>query len=134
MLRVLVLFVSLTASACGTEFRPPSTEEPREATLAAIQNDIFATSCTFGSCHGDEAPAAELDLRAHDVCAALVGHSSPLWGVATSPPYMHDGRSPTLRDAILAHGGEAVTSRGAFQLLAPDDQQAVLDFMATLGR
>jgi len=29
-----------------------------------------------------------------------------LWGVADSAPYMHDGSAPTLRDAILKHGGD----------------------------
>ena len=29
----------------------------------------------------------------------------PLWGVADSAPYMHDGRANTLSDAIELHGG-----------------------------
>lgn len=60
--------------------------------------------------------------------------TTPLWGVATSAPYMHDGRAPTLRDAILAHGGEAATSRTAFTILSKDDQQKLIDFLSTLGR
>jgi len=35
----------------------------------------------------------------------------PLWGVADSAPYMHDGSSPTLEDAIENHGGDAKHSR-----------------------
>ena len=31
----------------------------------------------------------------------------PLWGVGTTSPYGHDGRSVTLNDVILRHGGEA---------------------------
>ena len=31
----------------------------------------------------------------------------PLWGVADSPPYLHDGRAYTLEDAIRLHDGEA---------------------------
>ena len=34
----------------------------------------------------------------------------PLWGVADSPPYLHDGRAATLIDAITLHGGEAETA------------------------
>ncbi|MGB7347706.1 MAG: di-heme oxidoredictase family protein, partial [Pirellulaceae bacterium] len=31
----------------------------------------------------------------------------PLWGVADSAPYLHDGRAKTLHEAVLWHGGEA---------------------------
>ena len=33
--------------------------------------------------------------------------TEPLWGVATTAPYGHDGRSINLREVILRHGGEA---------------------------
>lgn len=86
------------------------------------------------------------DFKRHDMGAGLSDSkpfkniaasqfiTPPLWGVATSPPYMHDGRAATLRDAILAHGGEAANSRTAFTILATDDQQKVIDFLSTLGR
>jgi CxxC motif-containing protein (DUF1111 family) len=31
----------------------------------------------------------------------------PLWGVGSTGPYGDDGRSITLNDVILRHGGEA---------------------------
>src|SRR5450755_3035720 len=34
-----------------------------------------------------------------------------LWGVGTTGPYGHDGRSSTLNDVILRHGGEAKAAR-----------------------
>jgi len=39
--------------------------------------------------------------------------TAPLWGVADSAPYFHDGGSATLRDAILRHrgSGSLVTKR-----------------------
>ena len=33
--------------------------------------------------------------------------TAPLWGVADSGPYLHDGRAPSLERAIELHGGEA---------------------------
>src|SRR5262249_10630713 len=39
----------------------------------------------------------------------------PLWGVADSPPYLHDGRAPTLLDAIEWHSGEAEFSLKEFR-------------------
>lgn len=58
----------------------------------------------------------------------------PLWGVAVTAPYLHDGRAPTLRDAIVAHGGEAATAASNFAALAPDDAAKLLEFLGTLTR
>ena len=55
-----------------------------------------------------------------------------LWGVADSAPYMHDGSAPTLRDAILKHGGDARSVRDKFKALPADDQAALLAFLGTL--
>jgi CxxC motif-containing protein (DUF1111 family) len=56
----------------------------------------------------------------------------PLWGVADSAPYFHDGGAPTLRDAILRHGMEAGTVTKAYQALPKPDQDAVVAFLKTL--
>ncbi len=56
----------------------------------------------------------------------------PLWGVADSAPYMHDGRAFTLVDAIAAHGGQAATSRDRFQRLPQRKQQQLIAFLHTL--
>jgi CxxC motif-containing protein (DUF1111 family) len=31
--------------------------------------------------------------------------TEPLWGVGSTSPYGHDGRSTTLQEVILRHGG-----------------------------
>lgn len=56
----------------------------------------------------------------------------PLWGVADSAPYMHDGSAPTLADAIRKHGGDARAVREKYNALGPDEQAAVLAFLGTL--
>ena len=56
----------------------------------------------------------------------------PLWGVADSPPYLHDGRAPTLSKAILLHGGEAAKSRQRFAALSSIDRDAIESFLMTL--
>jgi CxxC motif-containing protein (DUF1111 family) len=55
-----------------------------------------------------------------------------LWGVADSAPYLHDGSAPTLRDAILKHGGDARSVREKFKALRAEDQAALLAFLGTL--
>ena len=56
----------------------------------------------------------------------------PLWGVADSAPYLHDGRAPTLEDAIHQHGGQAARSRQQFDQLSPEERVQVIDFLKTL--
>jgi CxxC motif-containing protein (DUF1111 family) len=58
----------------------------------------------------------------------------PLWGLAESAPYMHDGRAITLHDATLAHGGEADKARAAYLALPPAEQRALQVFLLSLTR
>lgn len=56
----------------------------------------------------------------------------PLWGVGTTGPYGHDGRSISLTDVILRHGGEAQASRAAFAALQPYQVNNLLAFLNSL--
>jgi hypothetical protein len=55
-----------------------------------------------------------------------------LWGAANEPPFYHHGLFTTLRQALLAHSGEALASRQAFQALSAAEQDAVIEFLKTL--
>lgn len=82
------------------------------------------------------------DLLLHDMGPALAdgleeGNASgsefrtpPLWGIAKAgPPYLHDGRAPTLHDAIVAHGGEAERAASAYRALPPQERDRLLRFL-----
>jgi cytochrome c peroxidase len=56
----------------------------------------------------------------------------PLWGVADSAPYFHDGKSPSLEDAILRHSGDAVSVTKAFEALPAIDQKSIIRFLQSL--
>ncbi len=58
----------------------------------------------------------------------------PLWGLAETAPYLHDGRAATIPEAILAHGGDAQPQRDAFAALSPDDQADLHVFLLSLTR
>jgi Di-haem oxidoreductase, putative peroxidase len=58
--------------------------------------------------------------------------TEPLWGVGSSPPYGHDGRSINLREVILRHGGEAQGSRNAFASLSESGKSAIIEFLNSL--
>lgn len=55
-----------------------------------------------------------------------------LWGVANEPPYFHHGRYTTMREAILAHDGEARHSRQQFEALDEGTRDAVIEFLKSL--
>jgi CxxC motif-containing protein (DUF1111 family) len=56
----------------------------------------------------------------------------PLWGVADSAPYLHDGRAATLADAIRLHGGQAAETAQRFTKLSKAEQDQVHAFLNSL--
>jgi hypothetical protein len=83
------------------------------------------------------------DFRRHDLGPAFHERNfdgsvttrfmtEPLWGVGTTAPYGHDGRSINLREVILRHGGEAQAARDAFAQATGADQRALLAFLESL--
>jgi hypothetical protein len=99
---------------------------------------------------------AYTDLKLHDICAGpddpniepldmqepsgsagfFAGNrrflTRKLWGCANEPPYFHHGQYTTLREAVLAHAGEALASQRAFTQLDAYGQAAVIEFLKTL--
>jgi Di-haem oxidoreductase, putative peroxidase len=55
-----------------------------------------------------------------------------LWGCANEPPFFHHGLFTTLRQSVLAHSGEAVASRRAFQASSEYDQDSLVEFLKSL--
>lgn len=83
------------------------------------------------------------DLKRHDLGSSFHERNydgtvrtefmtAPLWGVGTTAPYGHDGRSINLSEVILRHGGEAQAERDAFAGLLPPFREAVVAFLNTL--
>jgi Di-haem oxidoreductase, putative peroxidase len=83
------------------------------------------------------------DLKRHDLGAAFYERNfdgtlrtqfmtTPLWGVGSTAPYGHDGRSINLREVILRHGGEAIAARNAFAGLPDIAKIAVFEYLNTL--
>jgi cytochrome c peroxidase len=84
------------------------------------------------------------DLKRHDMGPGLaesideIGTGAStfmtenLWGVGSTAPYLHDGRATTLTEAILAHGGEALASRNAFNSASASQQGDLIAFLDSL--
>jgi CxxC motif-containing protein (DUF1111 family) len=86
------------------------------------------------------------DLKRHDMGDALAtpaaqGDIPPgvfltrsLWGLAETAPYLHDGRAPTVHDAIVLHGGEATPARDRYLALAEPERANLRVFLVSLSR
>jgi hypothetical protein len=86
------------------------------------------------------------DLRRHDMGKAnaarheqrgvgLQEYLTPrLWGVASSAPYLHDGRAPSFDYAIAGHDGEGAAARAAFEALPPPDRGPLRVYLMSLRR
>jgi cytochrome c551/c552 len=84
------------------------------------------------------------DLRRHDMGSGLAEEidevgtgksvflTRTLWGVGSTPPYLHDGRAASLSEAILEHGGEALAARNAFAGDSTTAQQHLVAFLNNL--
>src|SRR5262249_22885611 len=58
--------------------------------------------------------------------------TTPLWGVASSAPYLHDGSAATLDQGHSLHGGEADKTTQRYTALSSGDRQALLAFLHSL--
>jgi CxxC motif-containing protein (DUF1111 family) len=138
---------------------PPAAAAPRSAAHA---DTLARGSRLFGElgcarCHtpamrtGRGAPTAlsrktvnlYSDLLLHDmgpglanVCAPDASpaelRTTPLMGLQHRQFYLHDGRAMDLREAILAHGGEAQAARDAFARLGWLQQEFLVMFLKSL--
>ncbi len=126
----------------------PAVEEP-DAQAVRGRDHFDALHC--GSCHtprlvGPRGPLPVYsDLLLHDMGPDLADglvmklakgtefRTQPLWGIAATGPYLHDGRASTLEAAILAHGGESQASRDAFAALDASARADVVAFLLSLG-
>ena len=88
------------------------------------------------------------NLLSCDVTAGVLGHArSVMLGDAkandsvTQPidpnnvnriGYLHDGRARTIDEAIRWHGGEAESSKQAYEALSSSQQAAMIEFLESL--
>jgi mono/diheme cytochrome c family protein len=123
-----------------------------------IFNNLFATATPLFTASDDgsglpllKLPAGKAfvvkniftDFRRHDVGVDFYERNydgtvrmefltTALWGVGTTAPYGHDGRSINLSEVILRHHGEAETARNGFVRLDREDRDALLAFLNSL--
>ncbi|WP_164659726.1 di-heme oxidoredictase family protein [Tropicibacter sp. Alg240-R139] len=84
------------------------------------------------------------DFRRHDMGPGLAdpvdafGFGASVWptrslaGVGSTGPWLHNGHATTLRDAITAHGGDAMVSKQAFLAMESPEQEELIAFLENL--
>jgi len=106
------------------------------------------TTTHLGNFQSDDKGAAIVrlfgDLKRHDMGPALAESideagtgaatfiTKELWGVGSTPPYLHDGRATTLTEAIRFHGGESAQSRDRFNALAQGEKESLITYLKNL--
>lgn len=126
-----------------TGLEPAQSAVPDPEGLALFQQ----TGCA--SCHVPQLQAAGnsvqafTDLLLHDLGPALASaldapnaagaewRTAPLWGLAGSERFLHDGRARNLEEAVLWHSGEAARARDNYVALLPQQRQRLLGFLNT---
>lgn len=115
------------------------------------EGEPFAVSLFHDGEEPKGTPSVKLfsDLKRHDMGPELAERHTdtnhphipaatwltrPLWGLAETAPYLHDGRAATIPEAILAHGGEAQDSRDAFASLSAEERASLHVFLLSLSR
>ena len=123
-----------------------------------IFNDLFATATTRFVATDDgrgfptlKAPTLKsflvrnifTDFKRHDLGSKFYERqfdgtirreflTTALWGVGSTGPYGHDGRSINLNEVILRHGGEAENARNRFKDLGDFDKEELIAFLNSL--
>jgi hypothetical protein len=139
-------------------FNPPGNLRPGEAPDLAVDltSDELPSPRLKSQDSGVLYVPAYTDLKLHDICGGpddpniepldmnqpagstgfFAGNrkflTKKLWGAANEPPFFHHGQFTTMRQAVLAHSGEALESRQNFQGLSKYEQDSVIEFLKTL--
>jgi len=58
--------------------------------------------------------------------------TAPLWGIRFRSNLLHDGRATNIRDAVLAHDGQARTSATLFRALPNAQKEALINYVNSL--
>jgi len=87
-----------------------------------------------GRCDGDAEPLDQNRPAGSPEFFAGNGRflTRKLWGIANQHAFGHHGQYTTLREAVLAHAGEAAGAGAAFKALPGAQQDAVIEFLKSL--
>jgi CxxC motif-containing protein (DUF1111 family) len=101
---------------------------PAATVLGVVPSPSINTNRSSGVYYGTPLPFGERPGE-----RSQEWKTPPLWGVADSAPYLHDGRATTLDEAIRLHGGEAVDVVAEYNELPQRSRDDIGAFLSTLA-
>jgi len=96
--------------------------------------DLKLHDITFGTGDPNREP---LDMNQNEGSPAFFTGNGKfltrkLWGIANQHSFGHHGLYTTMQEAVLAHAGEALQERMAFENLSEYDRDSVIEFLKSL--
>ncbi|HYM59656.1 MAG TPA: di-heme oxidoredictase family protein [Thermoanaerobaculia bacterium] len=130
--------------------RGPITQDVSDG--ETVFNSLGCNSCHVATLQSGPSPVAALDRKTYHPYSDFLLHdmgslgdgivqgdsrgremrTAPLWGLRAINTFLHDGRANTLDQAILAHDGQARTSRDRFANLDSADRAKLMAFLQSL--
>lgn len=107
----------------------PRLQEKDGIVMVPAYTDLKLHDITTGP---DDPNAEPLDMNDTFVQQNRRFLTKKLWGAANEPPYFHHGKFTTLRQAVLAHSGEALASRQAFEAMDKIGKDSLIEFLKSL--
>jgi len=130
------------AAPVVVDLTDPSLPQPRLTGSGVVDDVVAVPAYTDFKLHditdpADPAAAEALDINERPGSERFnAGNrrllTRRLWTAGNQGSYFHHGRFTSLKQAILAHAGEAVEQRRAFERLSAGDQQGVMTFLNSL--
>jgi len=115
---------------------------PTLAAVGGIYSDLLLHSMGPRLTDPHAAPLRTVGVQYYDLSESLADllsprnteewRTPPLWGLADSAPYLHDGRAATVAEAVEWHGGEAQKSLDQYAALEQSDRDDLHHFLASL--
>lgn len=125
--------------------RVPAADPAAAARGEGVFHSVGCDACHVPTLDSPNGPVALYsDLLLHDIlppgtrgiesasATMTEFRTAPLWGIAVTAPYLHDGSAETFADAIAGHDGEAVATRARFDALSDADKASLFAFLGTL--
>ena len=135
--RIVGIYSDLLLHDMGPQLADPSlsgagvtAERPRSSSYGGGLATFGPTLVTSWRERSD--PQKRGTLHKKQIASQQEWRTPPLWGVAASAPYLHDGRAETLTEAILYHGGEARFAVQSFLRRTPEERLSMIAFLETL--
>jgi Di-haem oxidoreductase, putative peroxidase len=123
-----------------TDLPPPRLRAQNNVTMVPAFTDLKLHDITSGPDDPNREPldmqrakGTEMHFAADEFFAGNGKFiTRKLWGVASKPNFYHHGKFTTMREAVLAHAGEAQRSTDSFKALSSHEKDCLIEFLKTL--